>query len=53
MRTRMATLNAQLDTAWRCRQQTKPRSKRRVKLDDAMVNIQLKRLKMELRRTGK
>jgi hypothetical protein len=55
MRTRMATLNAQLDATWRSAKVAPPRSRRRVKLESVLINIQLKRLKADIKagRAGK
>ena len=42
-------LEPKLDACWRSLRRAKPRSKRRAKLESEMVNIQLKRLKQEMR----
>jgi hypothetical protein len=49
MRTRMATLNAQLDATWRASKGAKPKSKRLIRLQSTMVTLQIKRMKQELK----
>lgn len=53
MRTRMATLNAQLESTWRSAKVAPPRSRRRMKLENELINIQLKRLRQELKGKAK
>jgi len=45
----MKQLEAKVDACWRLLRRSKPRSKRRTKLESEMVNIQLRRLRAEIR----